>query len=142
VEGLAPVLDLLLQVKFQLESGEPIRTGIRAFLSVNKSDFSNIVRLWFQNIESKTVEMDLKDTTLHQRSLLHLLEKGINGASVHNQLIELEGEILLACKHQLEAFVTLLPLKSMLPILLLLFPSFLILLIGPILIQLVSSLSF
>ena len=142
MEGLAPSLELLIEVRFNLEANEPLSQAIKKYITQNSGEFPQAVKLWYEGLQKEsgsTPIIALKST--YQRNLLWLLERGVRGASIHAQLVELEGEMLLACENQLESFVALLPMKSMIPLLLLLFPAFMVLLIGPILIQLVSSLS-
>jgi hypothetical protein len=54
-------------------------------------------------------------------------------------LIELENEVVRSCESELEEQIQKLPIKLMLPVLFLMFPAYLILLLGPILLSILSQ---
>ncbi len=68
-----------------------------------------------------------------RRQLLVTVELGLQGESILAQLRALESELLLSCEDEIQTHAALLPLKMMLPLFGLIFPSFFILLIVPLL---------
>jgi hypothetical protein len=89
---------------------------------------------------------NLRDFTVsssspYRRELISLVGLGLSGAPVVAKLRELEVEIRWACQDELDLFIARLPLRALLPVLLIQFPAFLILLFGPILSEFTRSLS-
>ena len=75
-----------------------------------------------------------------RRTLLILLEKGLNGMPILSHLEDLEAEIIHSCEAEIEEHIQKLPLLLMIPIFFFLFPAYLILLFGPLLQSIVSQL--
>jgi hypothetical protein len=71
---------------------------------------------------------------------MQLLLFGVRGESVLPRLREMEIEIRRQCDHEMDVFISRLPLFMLGPVLLLLFPAFLILLLGPLLDQFLKGL--
>lgn len=78
------------------------------------------------------------ETGLYRERLFWLLESGYAGAPVLRELRALKSETLEQLELDLKNHVERLPLKMLLPLLLLMFPAFLILLFGPMMTQLLS----
>lgn len=133
MEDLAPPLELLLYVRNRMECGEHIRSGIHAYLAGTNQEFRHQVRRWLLCFESNT-SSDLvlaEPMSVHRRALLRLLEKGLHGRPIHQQLIELEHEIVEASAQEVQERISTLPVRLLVPLLLLLFPSYMILLVVP-----------
>lgn len=75
---------------------------------------------------------------LYRERLFWLLESGYAGAPVLRELRALKSETIEQLELDLKNHVERLPLKMLLPLLLLMFPAFLILLFGPITTQFLS----
>lgn len=133
MEDISPTLHLSLIVRAALENGNSVRTGVRQFLSVSTDPFIEIVGKWILLVDQEQPLHPLLEN-LHpcRRSLLLLLDKGLKGLPILPHLIILEEEIIQSCETELENQIQKLPLLLMLPIFLLMFPAYLILLFGPI----------
>lgn len=75
---------------------------------------------------------DLRCRTVYRESLFIILSDGILGNAILPRMRELRTEIEAQLELDLKAHVDSLPLKMLVPLLLFMFPSFLILLLGPI----------
>ncbi|MBL7668943.1 MAG: hypothetical protein JNM39_00535 [Bdellovibrionaceae bacterium] len=137
MEGLAPPLELSSEVKRAIEKGLTAKQGVLNFIRKNQNEFSKQVIRWLNLIEQgqKTDKILTVLKSTHRRCLLQLLERGIRGESIYQQLLTLEGETILACQEEQARFLARLPFLLLVPLLFFLFPAYLILLFGPLLNQ-------
>lgn len=132
-----PCLQLVQCVIFAIDSGSSVKTGILNFLHKNNSEFSIQVKKWLFQIErgdwgaAKTLSFD----SIYRRQCLLILEHGLRGDPIRQNLEIFVFELKQACEIELEVYLARLPFRLMLPVLLLQFPAFLILLFQPILSQ-------
>ncbi len=133
MENISPSLSLSLTVRAALESGYSVRTGILQFISASRDPFAEIVGTWLMCVDQNQPFHFISDH-LHpcRRSLLLLLEKGLRGLPILNHLVELEEEIIQSCEMEIEAQIQKTPLLLMIPVFVLMFPAYLLLLFGPI----------
>jgi hypothetical protein len=132
MEDIAPSLKLLLNVKRAVARGQSIRTGIENFLMQEPSSkfewqFREVYNRFQQN---KIINHDKKMSHL-QAALTETLLLGLIGESISTHLDLLEVELVYSCENEINEALALLPLKSLLPLLGLIFPSMLMLLIEP-----------
>lgn len=78
--------------------------------------------------------------TLYRESFFSILAAGVQGHSILPRLKELRAEIDAQLELDMKAHIEALPLKMLVPLLLCMFPAFLILLLGPITQNLLESL--
>jgi hypothetical protein len=124
-----------------IENGESLRTHIRRELR-HPSHFHRDLQRWFLSFEQMTTESNLQwPQNIYRQSLFHVLGQGLKGQPIHAALQDLEREFEAAAKDDVERHLQLLPLKVLLPLLLLQFPAFLLILLGPILTDLLQRLS-
>lgn len=135
MEGVAPPLVLLLMVKRALEKGQSVRQGLNFYLKRHDDELSKVVVLWLGHLQQgqSPRKMVLEQKSAHRQVLLELLERGLVGESIYQQLILLESEIIEACQDELNTKLARLPFILLIPLLLFQFPSFLMLLFGPLL---------
>ncbi len=143
MEGLAPPLQCLLDVRASIESGKSVRTSLLAYISSRKGSFATLLGHWLATIEHKRDPKAILDSTgsLYRRSLLEIFELGLNGHPILQKLIEFEEELVAACEEEIQRDLDLLPFKLLCPLLFCQFPAFLLLLLGPIFVQLLQELS-
>jgi len=132
MENISPSLSLILIVRAALENGVSVRTGILQYLSNSIDPFVELVSQWLLLVDQEQSYYSLINK-IHpcRRSLLILLEKGLKGLPILPHLIELESEIVKSCEDEIEAQIQKLPILLMIPIFLLMFPAYLLLLFGP-----------
>lgn len=141
MESISPSLKLALSLRFSIESGESVRQGIKTYLAYTDDEMSRIVAIWLSKKEQgqQATELAVKLKSPFRRTLLDCLERGLRGESILAQLSLLETEIIEANNDELERFTSLLPLKALVPLLLLQFPALFLLFLGPLLSQLTQS---
>lgn len=133
MEGVAPPLELLIVVKSSLECGESVRTGIRNYLRSSSHEFTSVVRQWMFLLDQNMTTQALLDDvpSPYRRALFRVLQQGLQGQSILPTLKELEIEIKEASQREIDRFISLLPIKMLVPLLLFQFPAYLILLLCP-----------
>lgn len=143
MEGLAPSLEICIETRFALEVGESLKSFLKRKAAQNKSDFkTDLIKLLyhFENGgAAHTIQYQSK--SMYRLGLLRVLYAGLAGEPIVQRLRELEIEIKLACDEEVDQFVSSLPLKGLLPILLIQFPAFLLLLFGPLIKEFIEGLT-
>lgn len=133
MEGLAPPHYCLIEMRAALQNGESIRVGLSRFTQNSHSDFARSVRQfsfdWDHGFDWRVNATKIKSP--YRISLLELAAASLSGQSIQSQLEELRVELELACTAEIKTRVDMLPLQMLFPLLLLLFPSYLLLLFGP-----------
>lgn len=143
MEALADPYRCLIEIRSGVEAGRGLRPVLREFLRRDQSPFAASLARWFVRFEQgqrNHGESLLKKNTYRQ-ALVSILAAGLSGESVFERLIELENEMYQASLNEIEEKLRVLPIKMLVPLLLLQFPAFLLLLFGPILQQLQNSFS-
>jgi len=143
MDTLAPPLRLVQTLRYTLESGESLRAGLRHYLGQAPDDFTLQVQAWWQLIERgcATEELLSRIRSPYRRQLFQVVEKGLRGESVLTALCSLDEEMQEQANLELERFLGQLPLRMLLPLLFFLFPAFLLLLLGPIFMQVMSGMA-
>ncbi len=122
-----------MDVRFGLEKGQSLKKTIELFVeNQNENPWAQKIALWMKFLEMgrPTSELVIKMTPT-RRQCLELIEQGLRGEPIYNQVCLLEEEIYELTKLEIEEFVATLPIKSLIPLLFFQFPAFLALLIGP-----------
>lgn len=138
MEDLSPTLHLLLTVREALERGDSVRTGITEFIDVDTSDLKLFLLQRSEHVDdAKNSLRSLKET---EKSLLTVLQRGVAGESILPVLKELEADLVERSDSEIEDFTQKLTLRCLIPLLLFVFPGYLVLLLGPTLERLLISL--
>lgn len=144
MEALAPPLALAIVVRSSIECGESVRFGIQKYIEGSSGEFSNQVRTWLvlfdQGAYEKQTLICENMNSAYRRAIMNVLLQGLKGSSIYKNLLEVEEEIKIAAERELSEFVSLLPLKLLLPLLFLQFPAYLILILSPLIRQYLESL--
>ena len=135
MENLAPPLELLMEVRFQIEKGNPVKKGILSYIEQDRKDpWRQYLLIWLKEIEqSRKFEINSKKISLQRKHCLIILGRGIVGESIHAQLCSLEEELFRAATAEVEEYISILPIKSLIPLLFFQFPALLMLILGPLL---------
>lgn len=135
MESVAPPLKLIGAVKRSIEKGETIRLGILSYIKCSDDDFVPHVTTWMALLQQgQDPNLSLKTLqSLHRKTLLQVLERGLRGESIYNILLQLEEETIEACQDEISDKLARLPFILIIPLLLFQFPAFLLLLFGPLL---------
>jgi hypothetical protein len=137
MEGLAPTYRFCLEWRLSLERGQATLTFIKSQSAL--LDWPPDLRAQLLSISQGRLHGHT-NISPQRRALMQLVLSGVRGESVLPRLREIEIEIRRQCEHEIECFVRKLPLLMLGPVFLLLFPAFLILLLGPLLDQLLKGL--
>lgn len=142
METLAPALHLLIFIRFSMESGDSLRKALQDYESMDcHPEWTTFIKKWMQARQSgqdiSTLIRTLK--TPSQRVLVQLINQGLAGEPIHQNLIQLEEELLQQSNDEIETFISTLPIKALIPLLLLQFPAYLILMLAPLIISLISA---
>ena len=124
-----------------MESGESLRSGLRDYFLAPPDDFTPTVQAWLQLLERgcQTQELARRIRSPARRHLLALLERGLRGEPILSGLITMDEEVQEQCLLEIDNFLADLPFRMLLPLLFFLFPAFVILLLGPLLMRVVGS---
>ena len=140
--ALAPPLRALLQIQLKLQSGISLREALHEYSAENQDCLmAKDLEDWLFQI-SAGQKPDLKPFELPYRKLLiEVLARGMEGEPILKSLETLEEDMIEACRVDMENQLQKLPLKTMIPLLFLQLPAFLILVFGPLLFKLINELS-
>ena len=140
MEGLAPTLQLCLEVRMLVERGESIYVGINKILpDLQPKLRSEIMRIILQFDQGGEVQLNCLPISAYRRELYRIILAGFAGEPVALRLKEIEIEIQSACELEMDEFLSALPMRAMMPVLLIQFPAFLILMFGPVVQEITRS---
>lgn len=132
MENITPTLVLLWDVKRSLEKGYSVSNGIKFFIARGlQHDFNFFVKKWYLQQQSQNEPLSTQHLKASRRHLLSLLDMGLNGHSILESLKLYESEVIIGCEDEIQNHLAKLPLLLMIPLMGLIFPSLMMLLIGP-----------
>ncbi len=138
MENVTPALVLLWDVRRSLEKGQSVGAGVKVYLRrPRKNEFQRQIDIWWTAQSNSQMNYSKSDISHYRQFLLEILEAGLKGHAILQNLQSLEDEIILSCESEIQNYVALLPLLSLVPLLLLVFPAMMILLVSPLLEMLV-----
>jgi len=131
-------LYLVWDLKRSLEKNQSLLVGINFFISRNfKGKFSTQFHDWWlakqlnkREITANTATANAK-FNIRQLALVQILEKGLEGAPIYENLKALEKDFLQFCDDDIQSHTALLPLLMQIPLMGLIVPAILALLIIP-----------
>ena len=136
MENLAPPLEMLLSVRWSLEKGDSVRIAVLSYIEeISDPRWKDDVLLWWSlcQVRGETGPFHQRQQSLYRRTVLQTLEQGLAGASIYQQICQLEEETCQACEDEIEKHSALLSIRALIPLLFFQFPAFFILLLGPLL---------
>jgi hypothetical protein len=134
--NLPSALILVWDVKRAIEKNISLQNGINLFIQRKLVDsFSDSFKNWYLNKEKRQVVFETQFNSFH-KAIIHLLEHGLNGQPIYEQLRALELEIIDQCESCIQEHTARLPLIMQIPLLFLIFPAICVLLLVPTLAQL------
>lgn len=131
-------IELLQELIYLLESGVSVRDALRIFNeshSAQDSAFFKGLSVWLKQRDSGleiSNSLDIYKSSTN-RNLIALIDRGLRGEAILKHLIQTQKEINELVQLKREKKLTLLPVQLLLPLLLLIFPAYLIVLLVPIL---------
>ena len=158
---LAPPLRAALEIRLEIENGVSVSQAIRSFSRRALDDsFAKELGLWLFAYETGQGlkwppgpdKAPRKKRQLwpqpqkpafkspYRRQLVDILARGLRGEPVLDALTDLEQDLKLATEEDLERHLQKLPFISLIPLMVLELPAFLLLLAGPLVLDLLSAL--
>ena len=132
MENITPPLVLLWDVRRSLEKGQSVGAGVKAYIRrPRKNEFQRQIDIWWAAQSNSQVKFSKSSMNHRRQFLLEILEAGLKGHAILPNLQSLEDEIILSCEDEIKNHVALLPLQSLVPLMLLVFPAMMILLVWP-----------
>lgn len=132
MENITPPLILLWDVRRSLERGRSVSNGIKCYLNRNKTGtFHGQIENWWASQNNAQIIYNNSGMNLKRQFLLETLETGLKGHAILLTLQSIETELILSCEDEIQRHVTLLPIISLIPMMLLIFPAVMIVLIVP-----------
>ena len=136
---LAPPLKAALEIRLQMENGHSVSQSVKNYIQNRIHDeFAKDLSLWLFSIE--TGKSFQKPLSFYRKTLIEILERGLQGDPILDRLKEFEKETLEISKEELDKHLEKLPFICMIPLMLFQFPAFLLLLLGPVVLQLLDVL--
>jgi|GEM_PF-2318137 len=141
------ILRLLMFLRISLVEGKSVKWAVDDFLKIETSrDLLNF-RKWLIHRNLASSAGDLKQNqklnielaflwTAQERALLYIIDRGLLGEPISNALRELETEMIENCRADIERFASKLPIYLMAVLACLAFPALMLLMIGPLLMDL------
>lgn len=127
---IVPSISFIKQFRSQIESGLSVSASLKETFSLEEGEFSQKVHIWWMGFQSgKLCAWNFKSH--FELAFIEILEQGLQGAPIHKFLIQIESEMLEEFDIQWKSYLESLPTKLSLPLLFLFFPSYVILIFGP-----------
>jgi hypothetical protein len=128
-----PLLSAVREVRWLMETGCSIKQAFSTYLTNNQDELSQQLReRWtLKWHSSKQPIHDLP--TPYRQAFWDLVERGCAGQPVSDALNSLEQEIEREAQSELDAHLSTLPFKVLVPLLIFQFPAHMLLMLGPML---------
>jgi len=138
---LAPPLKAVLGIRLSIENGYSVSQSIKLYSEAHQEDlFAKELGFWlYAQSAGRNYSHKIFDT-FYRKRLLEILNSGLKGEPVLKALTFLEEDLVFISQEFLEQHIQKLPLMALLPLMLFQFPSYFLLLIGPLLLNLLSTL--
>ncbi len=135
MEDLSFLLKLCLHVRVSIEGGEALRVSILRFGDLEDSIHHLKLKQWLTHFDQSDGENQAESFFAdHQTQIfLEILSQGLAGHSIYERIKAVEEEFIEVCKDEFQRELDKLPYVLMIPLLLFMFPAYLLLLLGPIL---------
>jgi hypothetical protein len=141
MDGLAPPLELCVGLRLEIESGKSIFRAVKNVIRNQSNEMcADLGRLLARHERGELGSLGHDvEARLYRKALLQIIMVGLRGEPVLAQLRELEVELMKACQADVDRFAATLPMKTMVPLLLIQFPAFLLVMLGPVVSELVRG---
>ncbi|MCY4512811.1 MAG: hypothetical protein OXB86_03905 [Bdellovibrionales bacterium] len=139
--SLAPPLQAVLEIRLYIENGNSVSQAIKTYVqSSAKDSFAKELGLWLFAEETGGAFNIKALKSIYRKHLLDILKRGLKGEPILEILEEYERDLIEICKEDLEKHLQKLPFIALIPLLLFEFPALLLILVGPLLLNLLSAL--
>lgn len=138
--SLAPPLKATLEIRLHIENGFSVTEAVRLFTQRNLEDsFAQALGCWlFAHEKGNPWHSPELCRNAYRKHLMDVLSRGLKGEPVLENLIELEKDLRLVAEQDLDQHLQKLPFLSLIPLMLLELPAFVLLLLGPLVLDLLA----
>lgn len=135
MEDLSFLLKLCLHVRVSVEGGEALRVSLQRFTDTEKTIRYLKLKQWLEYFDQTGGENPSENffKSHHIQIFLEILGQGLSGHAIYERIIAMEVEFIELCEDTFQKELDKLPYTLMIPLLLFMFPAYLLLLLGPIL---------
>ena len=134
-----PSLSFVKNLKSGLQQGLSVLESFEQSLAKEDNEFGLKISLWW-SYEKNGIYNQIRFETHYQKHLIEILQSGFSGAPIYDHLCHLESEMTREFDRQWKAYLESLPLKLSIPLLIFFFPSYIVLLFGPLVLQFLEGL--
>ncbi len=139
--SLAPPLKAVLEIRLTIENGLSVTESLRSFSKKNPDDlFAKELGHWLFKKETGQKWDSHFFKPPYRKHLIDILNRGLAGEPILENLQDLEKDLTIAANEDLEKHLQKLPFITLIPLMLLEFPAFILLLLGPLVLDLFSLL--
>ena len=139
MEGIAPSLSLAIDLKYGLLQGLSCKESLRRYCDRQKNHFAKYLELWLISRDHSQKRDSNQLKTDSQRALLTLIDHGLKGTPIYDELNLFIEMTLEASLKQIDSEHRIMPYKALVPLLFFQFPAILILVFGPLIAHLPGS---
>ena len=136
---IVPSLSFVRGLQSGLEQGLSVLESFEKNIAESSNEFNLKMSLWL-SYEKNGIHNQVQFETHYQKHLIEILRCGLSGTPIYDHLCHLENEMKKEFDRQWKAYWGSLPLKLSIPLLIFFFPSYIILLFGPLVIQFLQEL--
>lgn len=125
---------LILKLKKCLQKGDSVLKSVQKILQqpMEQSIYCQLMIVIRAYQDASCIDWaQFKNCSTQRRALFLIIQAGLQGKPIFDQLCRLEEETLYQIEIETEEFLATLPIHSMLPLTFLIFPAFMLLLLGP-----------
>ncbi len=139
---LGAIFDLTSVLRREMNKGLGLRSALNEYFKKNTQPFSNEVRLWLSLHDQGKNREGRWDQQSHMyvKALFVILEKGLRGHPIHAVLTQFEEELKNSYESAILEKINRLPFEMLVPLLVFMLPAYLLLLVGPLIEDLLSTL--
>lgn len=130
MENLSPSFEFLIYIRQKMEQGDSVKASLKMYCQKpSDSKFKTQVLSWVREFELANIKTD--GLNPYHRALKFIIYRGWLGEPILSSLKQLEEEYFNKSQQDIDSFAQKLSVLGLLPLLLLMFPSLVLLFLGP-----------
>lgn len=132
-------IEFVQNFKKHIHNGDSVLKSMDKLCCSKKTDsFNQSIHCWWLYYKHGKGHRALMQTD-YEKTLVQIIKKGAEGAPIYEHLELLESEMLKEFDRKWRAYLETMPFKLMIPLLFFFFPSYIILLFGPLFMQFLTE---
>ncbi len=140
MDTVAPLLLAVRELRFSMGLGENVAHSLEGFVAVAPvNELTDSLRVLHSSHHRGLETLPEMTGSTLRRLFYQTLWSGLNGSPIYQRLCDLEVEIHAETIRQLDAFVQRLPFLGLLPLFGCFLPAVLLVLLGPLFVDLISQ---